>query len=70
MRKRFFALDVVCPICAARPNEKCTLLSGAPRYESHVERKWIAKDHNPRRSPAELPANDAAPKVQPADPRR
>ena len=39
------SLDFVCPVCDAQPQEKCTLRTGAPRFESHVERKWIAQDH-------------------------
>jgi hypothetical protein len=39
------SLDYVCPVCDAQPQEKCKLSSGALRFESHVERKWIAKDH-------------------------
>jgi len=40
-----FSLDFACPVCEAQPKEKCTLNTGAPRFESHVERKWIAQDH-------------------------
>jgi len=40
-------LDFVCPVCAAQPREECELRTGAPRFEPHVERKWIAGDHNP-----------------------
>jgi hypothetical protein len=40
-----FSLDFVCPICDAQPQEKCEMRSGAPRFESHIERKWIAQDH-------------------------
>jgi hypothetical protein len=39
------ALDFVCPVCLAEPQKKCQLLSGLPRFESHVERKWIAEDY-------------------------
>jgi hypothetical protein len=39
------SLDFVCPVCKAQPQEKCALSTGAPRFESHVERKWIARDH-------------------------
>ena len=39
------SLDFVCPVCDAQPQEKCTLRTGAPRFESHVERKWITQDH-------------------------
>jgi hypothetical protein len=40
-----FSLDFVCPICNAQPQEKCELSTGAPRFESHIERKWIAQDY-------------------------
>jgi len=39
------SLDFVCPVCDAQAREKCKLRTGAPRFESHVERKWIAQDH-------------------------
>lgn len=39
------SLNVMCPICGAGPQEKCELSSGAPRFESHVERWDIAKDY-------------------------
>jgi hypothetical protein len=45
-----FSLDFVCPVCEAQPQEKCMMNTGAPRFESHIERKWIAQDHH--RNPA------------------
>jgi hypothetical protein len=39
------SLDFACPVCNVQPREKCLLLNGTPRFESHVERKWIARDH-------------------------
>jgi hypothetical protein len=39
------SLDFVCPVCKAQPQEKCALSTGVARFESHVERKWIAQDH-------------------------
>ena len=39
------SLDFVCPVCGANPRERCEMHSGAPRFESHVERWDIAKDH-------------------------
>jgi hypothetical protein len=42
---RPLSLDFACPVCNAQPREKCQLLNGKPRFESHVERKWIARDH-------------------------
>jgi len=38
------SLNFTCPICGAAPQEKCELNSGAPRFESHIERREIAKD--------------------------
>jgi hypothetical protein len=38
------SLSFVCPICGAQPQEKCELNSGTPRFESHRERRDIAKD--------------------------
>jgi hypothetical protein len=40
------SLDFECPICGAVPKEKCTLYSGGPRFESHLERHDIAEDRN------------------------
>jgi hypothetical protein len=39
------SLNFDCPICGAVPQELCELNSGTPRFESHVERWEIAKDH-------------------------
>jgi hypothetical protein len=39
------SLDFACPVCGSQPLEKCILLSGVPRFQSHIERKWIARDH-------------------------
>jgi hypothetical protein len=44
------SLEVECPICGAQELEKCATLSGNFRSESHVERKWIARDHELKRS--------------------
>jgi len=38
-------MNFSCSVCGADPGEKCELNSGQPRYESHMERKWIAQDH-------------------------
>jgi len=38
-------LNFACPICNARPKEKCKLTTGDFRIHSHIERRWIAKDH-------------------------
>jgi hypothetical protein len=40
------SLDFECPICGAVPKEKCTLYSGGPRFESHLERHDVAEDRN------------------------
>jgi hypothetical protein len=45
MAKIVSSLNFACPICGADPQGKCELISGAPRFESHVERWDIAKDH-------------------------
>ena len=58
------SLDFECPVCGAPPLERCALMSGNFRSASHVERNWIAKDHQPRRSISEpapakrLPVNN------------
>jgi hypothetical protein len=36
------SLDVDCPICGAMPSQKCNLNSELPRFQSHIERGWIA----------------------------
>lgn len=38
------ALTVRCPTCGAAPGEKCELSTGQPRFESHRDRREIAKD--------------------------
>jgi hypothetical protein len=55
-------LDIVCPVCGAQPQEKCKLTSGAPRFESHVERKYIAKDRNLKQSTTKPPPAKKLPK--------
>jgi hypothetical protein len=42
------SLDFECPVCGALPKEMCAMMSGNIRSESHVERNWIAKDHQPK----------------------
>jgi hypothetical protein len=39
-RKQIFS--VTCPICGVCTGKRCLLLSGAPRSEAHIERKWAA----------------------------
>jgi len=48
----FSSLDFDCPVCGAMPKQKCFNLAGGFRFESHVERKWIAQDQRPERLPA------------------
>jgi hypothetical protein len=45
MDHKNLSLNFACPICGAPPQKKCVMTSGAPRFESHVERWNIAKDH-------------------------
>jgi hypothetical protein len=48
------SLGYTCPVCGAAPQEKCELNSGGPRFSSHLERKWAAKDQiaeNQNRAP-------------------
>ena len=42
------SLEFDCPICGAPPKERCALMSGNIRSHSHIERNWIAKDHQPK----------------------
>lgn len=42
-RKIFAAIDVPCPTCGAKPDERCTTVS-APLYAHHAERVWDAND--------------------------
>jgi hypothetical protein len=45
------SLDFDCPACGAMSGEKCFNLVGYSRFDSHVERKWIAQDRRPDHSP-------------------
>jgi len=62
MPEPYLALDFVCPVCGAKTQEKCKLTTGAPRFESHIERRYIAKDRNLKRSRAKPPAGSKPPK--------
>ena len=42
------SLDLECPICGARPRERCALMSGNFRSASHVERNWVGRDRQPK----------------------
>jgi hypothetical protein len=46
--KPFTARDFACPKCGVRPQEACKLNSGGPRFQSHLERYDLAKDHQVR----------------------
>jgi hypothetical protein len=48
MAENDLSLNFVCPTCGVKPQEKCELKSGVPRFASHVERWDIAKDHRPK----------------------
>jgi hypothetical protein len=48
----YSSLDFDCPVCGAFSKERCINLAGSFRFESHVERKWIAQDQRPERSPS------------------
>jgi hypothetical protein len=56
MIKKDLSLNFSCPICGAEPSEKCELNSGTARFESHRERRDIARDEDDE---------DAAPAVEP-----
>jgi hypothetical protein len=38
------SLNFECPVCGAAPHERCETNSGTPRFESHRERRDVAKD--------------------------
>jgi hypothetical protein len=40
------SLKFVCHICGAQPQERCETNSGTLRFESHRERRDVAKEHN------------------------
>lgn len=40
-----YSLNFACPTCGAPPREKCELMSGDPRFTSHIERWGMAKDY-------------------------
>lgn len=42
MREILDSLYVHCPVCGAAPLQKCKINSELPRFESHIERGWIA----------------------------
>jgi hypothetical protein len=50
MADQDLSLEVECPICGAQELQKCATLSGNFRSESHIERKWMARDRELKRS--------------------
>jgi hypothetical protein len=73
MAKVFRSLDFVCPICGVQPEERCRLIGGGLRFESHIERKYIAKDSQRKRSttkPKEAKPKAAKPKAATKKPQR
>ncbi|MHB8503158.1 MAG: zinc finger domain-containing protein [Candidatus Acidiferrales bacterium] len=42
--------SVPCPTCGVAAGERCVLHSGAPRSESHVDRKFAAIEAAERKS--------------------
>jgi hypothetical protein len=42
MREFIDSLNVHCPVFGATPFKKCEMNAGFPRFESHIERGWIA----------------------------
>lgn len=49
------SLGVICPICGAGRREKCEMNSGTPRFESHLERRELARDRQLMRQPHAKP---------------
>jgi hypothetical protein len=45
------SLNFRCPVCAAQPDQKCVLMTGDPRFNSHAERGWIADDYRHDHAP-------------------
>lgn len=45
------SLDVNCPVCGAAPMQRCKINYGSPRFESHIERGWIAASGHLRKAP-------------------
>ena len=46
MKSSDTSLKVVCPICWARPLERCEMNNGFLRFESHRERMYFAEDRD------------------------
>jgi hypothetical protein len=42
MREFEDSLNVHCPVCGAEPSKRCEMISEFPRFESHIERGWLA----------------------------
>jgi hypothetical protein len=65
MIKKDLSLNFSCPICGAEPSEKCELNSGAARFESHRERRDIAKDEKTGDAAPAVKTSSAAPRNTP-----
>jgi hypothetical protein len=46
------SLNFGCPACGAMPKVRCFNVAGIFRFESHIERKWLAQGHGSERSPS------------------
>jgi hypothetical protein len=51
MAQRDLSLKFVCPICEAKPQELCHMRIGVICFESHWERREIAKNLPPSEYP-------------------
>ena len=40
------ATDIACPVCGAKPGEKCHTLTGKWLPVTHSRRKWAVLDHH------------------------
>lgn len=61
------SLEVECPVCGAQELENCATWSGNFRSESHIERRWFARDHELKKAISQpLPVNPFPAKIPPA----
>ena len=67
MGENDLSLNFVCPTCGVKPQEKCELKSGVPRFSSHVERWDIVKDHRPKPRLTKPPPAQKTPKQRQGD---
>jgi len=59
------ATDVACPVCGAKPGEKCRTLTGKWLPVTHSRRKWAVLDHELEREghdPSNTPAAEESTK--------